>query len=245
MFNCTATVLLHGLKGQHFMRYTKTSRKTIMCTIVVDVIAGITNVALQHVTFPFQSLRQTTVYLCKNGEIPAMVQWNHDGFTNTCTSDDFLTVLLLYCKQYNEFFLSELGCSTVEDILKAAITLMMKGKIYEGKIVFLCMLCSAVNLPFDHQRYDCYGGENNKCLCLFTHIWKVVVKQRCMSFHSLANNAEVTKYLSSFAMESCTEDLFPQPGTQVGYCGAEFHSEPPKDSLHGLTNRLQLDTNQR
>ena len=47
------------------------------------------------------------------------------------------------------------------------------------------------------------------------------------------------------SMESCTEDLFPQPGTQVGYCGAEFYSEPPKDSLHGLTNRLQLDTNQR
>ena len=47
------------------------------------------------------------------------------------------------------------------------------------------------------------------------------------------------------SMASCTEDVFPQPGTQVGYCGAEFHSEPPKESLHGLTNQLQLDTNQR
>ena len=35
-------------------------------------------------------------------------------------------------------------------------------------------------------------------------------------------------------------EVFPQPQTQVGYCGAEFHSEPPKDALHGLTNRLQL-----
>ena len=72
-----------------------------------------------------------------------------------------------------------------------------------------------------------------------------MVKQRRMSLHCPANNAEVTKYLSSFAMESCTEDMFPQPGTEVGYCGLEFHSEPPEDSLHGLTNWLQLDTNQR
>ena len=184
-------------------------------------------------------------YLCKNCEIPTTVQWDHEGFINTCTSDNFLTVLLLHCKQYDEFLLSALGCSTAEDTLKAAITLMMKGKVYEGKTVFLHMLKSAVNLLYDHQRYDCYGGENDKCLCLFTHIWKVVVKQRCTSLHCPANNTEVTKYLSSFSMASCTEDLFPQPGTQVGYCGAEFHSEPPKESLHGLTNRLQLDTDQR
>jgi len=86
------------------------------------------------------------------------------------------------------------------------------------------MLSSTVNLPYDHQRYDSYGGENDKCLCLFTHVWKIVVKQRCTSLHCPANNAEVTKYLSSFAMASYTEDQFPQPGTQVGYCGAEFHS---------------------
>ena len=109
------------------------------------------------------------------------------------------------------------------------------------------MLLSTINLPYDHRRYDCYGGENDKCLCLFTHIWKIVVKQRCTSLHCSANNAEVTRYLSCFAMTSCAEDPFPKPGTQVGYCGAEFHSEPPKQSLHSLTNlnRLQLATNQR
>ena len=182
-------------------------------------------------------------YLSMNCEIPATIQWNHEGFNNTCTSDNFLTVLLLHCKQYDKFLLSALGCSTVEDTLKASITLMMKGKVYEGKTVFLHTLSSAVNPPYDHQRYDCYGGRNDKCLCLFTHIWKTVVRQRCTSLHCPANNAEVPKYLSSFAMVSCTEDLFPQPRTQpVGYCGAEFHSEPPIELLHG---RLQLDTNQR
>ena len=32
---------------------------------------------------------------------------------------------------------------------------------------------------------------------------------------------------------------------QVGYCRAEFHSKPPKESSYGLTNRLQVDTNKR
>ena len=59
-FNCTATVSLHGLKGQHLMRYMEISRKTTMYTIVVDVITGITNAALQHTRFPFQNARRTT-----------------------------------------------------------------------------------------------------------------------------------------------------------------------------------------
>ena len=132
--------------------------------------------------------------------------------------------------------------------LKAAITLMIRGKIYEGKTMFLNMLLSTVNLAYNDHKYDCYGGENNRCLCLFTHIWKIAVKQRCTSIHCPVINKEVTKYLSSFSFSSCTENLnevFPKPQTQVGYCEAEFQSEPPKDALHGLTNRLQLDTNKR
>jgi len=39
----------------------------------------------------------------------------------------------------------------VEDTLKAAITLMIRGKIYEGKTMFLNMLLSTVNLAYnDH-----------------------------------------------------------------------------------------------
>ena len=130
-----------------------------------------------------------------------------DVLVNTCTSDNFLTILLLHCKQYEGFLQSALGCSTVEDTLKAAVTLMIRGKIYEGKTVFLNMLQSAVNLAYDHGKYDCYGGENDKCLCLFTHIWKIVVKQRCTSVHCPVNNREVTEYLSSFLLASCTGNL--------------------------------------
>ena len=55
-----------------------------------------------HIPIP----KRKADYLCKNCEIPATVQWNHDGFINTCTSDNFLIILLLHCKQYNEFLLS-------------------------------------------------------------------------------------------------------------------------------------------
>ena len=80
-----------------------------------------------------------------------------------------------------------------------------------------------------------------------TKAGNVYKKLTCLSLNPPVQprGGSIFLYDSSFAMESCTEDLFPQPGNQVGYCGAEFHSEPPKDSLHGLTNRLQLDTNQR
>lgn len=49
---------------------------------------------------------------------------------------NFLTVLLLHCKQYEGFL----------HHLKAAVTLMIRGKIYDGKTVCLNMLKSVVNL---------------------------------------------------------------------------------------------------
>ena len=147
-----------------------------------------------HIPIP----KRKSDFLCKNCEIPETPQWTHEKFVNTCTSDNFLTVLLLHCKQYERFLQSALGHSAVEDTLKAAVTLMIRGKIYEGKTVFLNMLQSAVNLAYDHCKYDCYGGENDKCLCIFIHILKVVVKQRCTSIHCPVNNKESAKYFSSF-----------------------------------------------
>ena len=104
-----------------------------------------------HIPIP----KRKSDFLCKTCEIPETLQWKHEKFVNTCTSDNFLTVLLLHCKQYEGFLQSALGCSTVEDTLKAAVTLMIKGKIYEGKTVFLNMLQSTVNLAYDHGKYDC------------------------------------------------------------------------------------------
>ena len=33
-------------------------------------------------------------------------------------------------------------------------------------------------------------------------------------------------------------ELFLIPGGTFGYCGAEFHCDPPKNSLHAMTDRL-------
>ena len=106
----------------------------------------ITNVyvVLHHVALPLVN------YLCK--DCKTTVQWNHEGFISICTSDNFLTLPFVYCKQFNKYLLSELGCSTVDDTLKAVITLMMMGIIYERRTVFICMLLSAVNLSISPSK---------------------------------------------------------------------------------------------
>ena len=151
-----------------------------------------------HIPIP----KRESNFLCKSCEIPETLQWNHEKFVNAYTLDNFLTILLLHCKQYECFLQSSLGCSTVEGTLnlslKATITLMIRREIYESKTMFLNMLLSTVNLAYNDHKYDCYGGENNRCLCIFTQIWKIAVKQRCMSIHCPVINKEVTKYLPAF-----------------------------------------------
>ena len=93
------------------------------------------------------------------------------------------------------------------------------------------------------MKYDCFGGENNRCLCLFTHIWKLVIKLKCTSEHCPNHNTEVTKYPSTFSFSSGLDnfnEIFPIAGDMVGYCGAEFHCQPPNESLHAVTDRLNL-----
>ena len=79
-----------------------------------------------------------------------------DVLVNTCTSDNFLTILLLHCKQYEGFLQSALGCSTVQDTLKAAVTLMIGASLSEPhhmgstvKSVFLlaCVLACNIKIP--------------------------------------------------------------------------------------------------
>ena len=65
-----------------------------------------------------------------------LLQWNHKEFTNTCTSDNFLTILMFYCQQHPTF-LSRLGSSDLESTLKARISLINKSNITEGKSFML------------------------------------------------------------------------------------------------------------
>ena len=186
--------------------------------------------------------KRNAEFICKTCTIPESLPWRHDKFINTCTSDNFLTLLLLHCKQY-EAFTKSFGDSDAENTLKAAIMLMLKGKVSDGKTLFLHLLQSSFNLTINGSKYDCFGGENDKCLCLFTHIWKLIVKQKCTSEYCPNQNKEITKYPSTFSFHTKLDNLqqlFPEPGDTVGYCGAEFQCQPPKDSIHAITDHLDL-----
>ncbi|XP_065887174.1 uncharacterized protein [Dysidea avara] len=111
-------------------------------------------------------------FFCSACTVPESLPWMHNGYTNTCTSDNFLTILSLHCKQYKSF-LDTFGDSEAENSLKAAIVLMNKGKLDEGKTLFLHLLQSRLNLTISQEnnlKYDCFGGENNRCLLVHTYL---------------------------------------------------------------------------
>ena len=82
--------------------------------------------------------------------------------------------------------------------------------LYGRKVTFLHLLQSSLNLSLDKSKYDCFGGENNRCLCLFTHIWKFAIKQRKFCPN---RNKEVTKSIcppshlmyNAITKESCSQ----------------------------------------
>ena len=78
-------------------------------------------------------------WVCPNCKIPATISWHHETYTNTCTSDNILTILLLHCHQHGEF-LSYIGSSDVEVALKSGLKLMLQSKIQRGKTVILDFL---------------------------------------------------------------------------------------------------------
>ena len=41
------------------------------------------------------------------------------------------------------------------------------------------------------------------------------------------------------------QQLFPEPGDTVGYCGAEFQCQPSKNSIHAITDHLDLTGRRR
>ena len=75
--------------------------------------------------------RRNALFVCTKYSIPATIPWQHNEFTNTCTADNFLTIVLAQCNQ-NLQFISNLGNSEMNKNLKAAILLTQKGSIKEG-----------------------------------------------------------------------------------------------------------------
>ena len=193
-----------------------------------------------------------TDFLCMQCGIPDSLQWHHDRYTNTCTLDNFLMVLLLYAKQ-NPDFLSKLGDSEIEDNLKSSLFLMMNGKLEEGKTSVLEYFHSQLNLELlpCGKKYDFFGSEYSKCLCLLSHIWKLSMQLTCSSPHCPNNNQIISRFPSTYSFSnpvSFVEQInqqFPQVGSNYGYCGAEFHSDPPPDALFSINDHINADDDDR
>ena len=184
-------------------------------------------------------------FVCSRCNIPSTIRWSHTEFTNTCTSDNFLTILLLYCQQYPKFLLSYVGSTAIETALKASIALMKKGNINEGKSLILKEAYARLNYGRSCDRkLNCYGSENGAFLCIFSHVWKMQVEQKCTSPYCPNNNAVVTRFQTTFSVPSSNlkdiECVFPVPGDTIGYCGSEFQKNPPKEALKILSDRMNV-----
>ena len=100
-------------------------------------------------------------FVCSRCTIPSTIKRSHTEFTNTCTSDNFLTILLLNCKQYQNFLSSYVG-TPIETALKISIALMKKGNINEGKSLISKETHSKLNYGCTGDgKFNCYSSENS------------------------------------------------------------------------------------
>ena len=154
-------------------------KENSICTTVPSATIGFTGFALPNVTFSFQS-----GMLSLSAKHAPFQNLYHGDMTSSLTLVH-LTIFLQYCcytasnMKHSQSPLVILY-SDAENTLKAAIMLMLKGKVSEGKTLFLHLLQSSLNLTINGSKYNYFGGENDRCLCLFTHIWKLIVKQNVL-----------------------------------------------------------------
>ena len=70
----------------------------------------------------------------------------------------------------------------------------------------------------------------------------------CSSPHCPGNNQIIDRFPSTYSFSNSAESFqeqinqqFPQIGSEYGYCGAEFHSDPPPNALYALNDRINAD----
>ena len=67
---------------------------------------------LPQILESFTTIKKTN-FVCMHCEIPDSLPWHYEQYSNTCTVDNFMTIMLLYARQ-NPTFLSKFGASEVE-----------------------------------------------------------------------------------------------------------------------------------
>ena len=187
---------------------------------------------------------------CPECKLPSTLSWNNDAYTNTCTCDNILTILLLYCKQYNTF-LSAFNSSTPENTLKSGLTLMLNGNLNWGKTVILDYLRSSLNLPRIGNKFNCLGTEFAILLSAFSHVYKLSVTKQCNSTHCPKPSSH--RYHGTYGLfpenkgtpfaDQLVQQLPLQGSYSKGYCGAEFAGIPPPKAPQGVNDKLVVELN--
>ena len=139
--------------------------------------------------------KRTHDFLCPFCQIPPTVPWTHPVYTNTCTSDNFLMIVLLTCLQVESFF-ENIGTNAAECAMKAAISQMMKGKLEEGKSTILDYIGVQIS-------NNCWGSEFCQCLTVFHDVWKLRLSLQCTSA-SCSNLIMKDRFPTSFSLYSPT-----------------------------------------
>lgn len=169
--------------------------------------------------------------------MPATVPWSHPKYTNTCTCDNFLTIILLQCQQDHQFC-NKFGTSPSELALKGALSLMLNGDMENGKSVILDYINSVIGFSKNGPLFDCYGSEYDKCLKAFDNVWRLYMSLKFLSKFCPSNKSK--RFVKSYSFQSPTinnsfidqvQHQFPLVNTcSGGYCGAKFKGIPPKGS---------------
>ena len=77
--------------------------------------------------------------------------------------------------------------------MHACIQLMLRGETEEGKSIILKFVQSKINLPITGGKYDFVENETNRFLCLLTHIFRLIVSQKCNTLHCPTAGNSITK----------------------------------------------------
>ena len=78
--------------------------------------------------------------------------------------------------------------------------------------------------------------------------WKLSLQSPCNSPHCTYNNQVTIRCPSTYSFSSITESFqeqinqqFPKVGSTYGYCGAQFHSDPPPSAPCSISVHLNSD----
>ena len=189
-------------------------------------------------------------FICPECTLPATIPWYNEIYKNTCTSDNILSILLLYFRQHPEL-ISAIGSSPSELSLKAGIKMMLEGNLDQGKVVILDFVRSQLNFAMQNGKYDCFGSERGQFLPVFRHIWKLSASKKCDSPHcpspltyTCPTSFALRPPIDHFLKDQFSHE-FPTVGHCSGYCGAEFCHDPPINAPFGVNDRLHVESNTR